>query len=197
MTPEEIALDQSTPGKFNFIERLKGRNLPREDVTIYLDEEAGYALGLLEELIADEKKDSPKLKELEAQRAAAKQAVADSGYVLTITGMTNERYDELVERAEESFPVEYETINNPLTGEKWKKRLDSDDRDALFNDLFLAESIAKVTDPDGDVDDDITPEFVVQFRNLAPLDGIRRVVAKAFKMRMASEWMDEIQNEDF
>jgi len=193
---QAIANDQSKPGVFNLVERLQNRGMPTEDVDVYLDEKLGWDLVRLEEKHVEARKDA-EAKVIEAKIKRVREALQASRYVFTIQGLSNEKYDEVIALSEESFPYEYEETVNPLTGQKIREIVDSEDRDKLFNTLFLAEAVVKVTDPDGAVDDDITPEKVSFIKKLGPLDGIRRITELAFKMRMAASWMDGIQDEDF
>lgn len=194
--PQAIANDMSQRATFNFLERLQGRNLPEEDVTIYLDEKLGWDLVRLEEKYNDAKKPS-ETAEIEKKIERVKKQLADSAYIFTLRGMTNERYDELVDQVLEQFPYEYEEIVNPLTGIKNKIELPNEERDALFNTIFLGESLAKITAPDGAVDENITEAYAAQLKKQAPLDAIRRITELAGRMRMAVQWMDAVQDEDF
>lgn len=193
---QTIANEQSKPGVFNLVERLQNRGMPTEDVDVYLDERLGWDLLRLEEK-HNNTKNVAEAKIIEGKIKRVKEQLAESRYVFTLQGVTNEGYQAVIDRAAESFPYEYEERVNPLTAEKTKVLIENDERDTLFNTLFLAEVITKVSDPDGDEDADITPEKVTFIKNLAPLDAIRRITELAFKMRMATEWMDVIQDEDF
>jgi hypothetical protein len=122
--------------------------------------------------------------------------IKDSVAVVHMKGISSERYDELLEIARESFPTEYEEWQNPLTGQKVRAEKENEQQNDLFNSLFISESIEKVVMGDAE-DTDITPEWWIQFRGIAPLDGLRLVVEAAYKMRMTVQWMDEIQSEDF
>src|ERR1043165_2698208 len=100
MTIEAIADEQSQPGTFNLIERLQGRGMPTEDVDIYLDEKLGWDLVRLEEKHTLAKKDA-EAKELEAKIEKVKRQLQSSRYVFTLQGMSNERYDELIDEVTE------------------------------------------------------------------------------------------------
>lgn len=194
--PQTVATEMTQQGTFNLIERLQGRNMPEEDMTIYLDEGLAWDLFQLETKHSNAKR-KEEVEEIEAKLKRVRAKLAESAYIFTLRGMTNERYDELVDQTLEQFPYEYEENTNPLTGIKAKNIIPNDERDALFNTLFLAEAIAKVTDPDGNVDENITADTVVFIKKLAPLDGIRMITELATRMRLAVEWMDAVQDEDF
>lgn len=194
--PQTIATEMTERGTFSLIERLQGRNMPEEDRTIYLDEGLAWDLFQLE-VKHNNAKRKDEVEEIERKLKTVREKLAKSAYTFTLRGMTNERYDSLVDQTLEQFPYDYEESVNPLSGVKVKNIIPNEERDALFNTLFLAESIVKVTDPDGNVDENITPEVVAFIKKLAPLDGIRLITEVATRMRLAVEWMDAVQDEDF
>ena len=194
--PADIAAEMSKPGTFNLIERLQNRNMPEEDVDVYLDERLGFKLVQLEEAYNEAKTDDAAnaiLNKIDAVREELKA----SRYIFTMRGMSNETYDAIVDEVNEQIPEEFDEVTNPYTQQVVKVAKPNDERVSLYNTLFLAESLVKVTDPDGNVDDDITPEKVVLIKRLAPVDAIRMLLVLAEKMRMTAEWMEAIQDEDF
>jgi hypothetical protein len=205
LTPEQIANEASTPGRFSLIDRLRNREYPSEDISIYLAEDAAYTRSALLEEVAEirvigteeEKAQAQaKMDALWARIDAATKAVLDSEVVISVRAISSERYDELIAQARQKFPSKYEKVTNPLTGRTAKEEIESPDRDEYFNDLFLGEVIEKAT-IGNDVDDQIDATWWGEFKKLAPLDAVRVIVTKAFKMRMVTEWMDEVQHEDF
>ena len=190
-----VANEHSAKGKFSLIERLRGRNMPTDDVTIYLDEGAAWRRDVIKELLGDEK-DPDKVKALEAELAEVTQAILDSAVVIHVEGISSKEYDALLAEAEESYPTEYEEFQSPLTGQKMKNPIENEERDLMF-DVALLAACVRSAEIDGFIDEDITREWIAEFKELAPLDGVRKLVSTVFKMRMASAWMDEIQNEDF
>lgn len=195
LTPEEIANEQSKPGVFSLIERLQNRNMPTEEVVIYLDEQAAYERERLTAKHA-ETTDKKRLAEIDAKLDELEARIRDSAVTLKLVGISSKRYDELLDRAKETYPIEVEETVAPFTGEKTKRELPNEDRDELFNTLYLAEVVREARMGD-DVDDNITETWIAQFKNHAPLDAVRSIYATGMKLRMATEWMDGIQNEDF
>lgn len=190
------AESMTNPGTFSIAERLSNRGLPEEDVPVYLDEKAGWELIRLEEKHADAASDEEAV-EIEAKMAKVRAKLASSRYLFTVRGMTNETYDKLIDQVEEEYPKEFTEEFNPLTGGKSKVLIPNEGRDERFNLLFLAESIAKITDPDGAVDSNIDDVAMAFIRNQAPLDALDRIMRMATRMRMASEWMEQLEDEDF
>lgn len=193
---QAIAEAQSKPGTFNLIERLQGRNLPTEDIDIYLDERLAYDLLRLEEKHADAKKDE-EAKAIEAKIAKVKKALQESRYVFTIVGLTNEQFEDLTKELDETHPEKFTEELNPLTSERVRTVQPNPERDRLWSTMYLAAIIEKVVDPDGNVDDDINRPKAGFLLDLLPLDGLRRINEAGAKMRLAVEWMDQVQDEDF
>jgi hypothetical protein len=198
ITPDPIAVEFTKPGKFSLIERLQGRNMPTDTVTLYLDEGAAYERRLiLEELDGPKSRRSTALlADLEAKLAEVEARIRESAVVIHLRGISSERYDELLDLARESFPIKYEEFTSPLTGQKTRTEIESEERDNLFTALYLSAVIEKAV-AGGEEDADITPEWYEQFKRFIPLDGLRMVIEAAYKMRMTVQWMDEIQDEDF
>jgi hypothetical protein len=201
-TPEAVAANEmSKPGTFSLIERLQGRNMPKDSINIYLDEGAAYERRrILEDLDGEKRQGKAALPEeiarLEATLAQIETSIRESVAVVHMKGISSERYDQIVDEAEATYPTEYEEWQNPLSGQKTKKAIENPKRDELFNAIFISESIEKVV-MGAEEDVNISPEWWMRFKGLAPLDGLRLVVEAAYKMRMTVQWMDEIQNEDF
>lgn len=195
LTPEQMAQNASQPGVFSLIERLQGRNMPTEQVSIFIDEAAAWEVQQLEEEAATTR-DEDQLAELEAQIEAARAAVKASEVVFTMRAVSSKVYDELIDQTYASFPKKFEKVVNPMTGRTTQELIASPDRESLFNRIYLAECIVSVK-MGNDIDDSITPEWVKQFEDFAPLDALRLVTTTAYKLRMSSEWMDHYQDEDF
>lgn len=198
LTPEELAEQANEPGTFSFIERLHGRNYAKDTVTIYLNEELGYKLAELEVAYSD------KLN-LSADEATALQQdidrlrgeIAPEKYTFYLEGISNEYYDKLVSSAEEQFPYEYDEAIDPWNGAKSKILIDVYERDEYFTNIWWAATIRKVEFADGSVDTGITSEFIEQFRRLGPINALQRVGATVQKLRMATNWIEYTEDEDF
>lgn len=202
-TPEELAAEaetlareQSTPEKFNFMERLRGRNYPEDVVDFYLEENVGYRIMQVEEELG-RTVNKDKVKFLEDLLQELKAAVKEQHYKIHLRGISNEKYDALHKEVEAQYPYEYEEHQNPFTGAKVKTIVDNEDREKLWENTLWAACITKVEDPQGNVDDEVTLELVAALRAMGPLDGLRKVAQTIAKLRMGTDWMDHIQDEDF
>jgi hypothetical protein len=195
-TPEELATAAREKGVFSFLDRLKGRNYAKDSVVIHLDEEKGYELTKLVEELKAEGTTPEQQDALLAQIDAKRAELAPDAYTFYLEGFSSERYDELIDDAKEQYPYEYEEIVDPWSGRKSKEPIPDEKRNEYFTQLLWAESIKRVESIDG-VDDNITPEFIATFRKQAPLDAIRRISVTIDKLRMASEWTEYAEDEDF
>lgn len=202
-TPEElaaeaqtIAVEQSKPEKFSFMERLRGRNLPEDTVDFYLGEDIGYKIQRVEEELSNTT-NKDKVKALEDLLVELKEIVKSQTYKINLRGITNEQYDALVKEVEAEYPTEYNEYQNPFTGKKIKEPIENEDREKLWENTLWQACITSVEDPEGNVDDEVTLEMIATLRAHGPMDGLRRVAQTIAKLRMANDWMDHIQDEDF
>ena len=191
-----VAVEQGKQGKFNFLDRLNGRNYPTETVEIYLDEEAGLAAMELQEAITAEK-DGEKVNAMQDELVALGETLAQSKYVLRLRGISTEEYDATVDAVREQYPLEYRDTVNPMTFSREREVVESEAREQLFRNLLWAKYIESVTDHEGNVDDDITPELVAVFCLRAPIMAPIKVSEAVEKLRMTTAWMDELQGADF
>lgn len=197
-TPEELAAEAGERGTFNFRERLLGRSYAKDDVVINLDEEVGYLVTKLESALEEtDEEDEDRQKLLKDKIAAARKELAKTQYVVHMEGFSNDRHDELLKLAKEKFPVQYEKVDNPYTGIKTTVAKPSPDRDELFNRLLWRESIKCVIDSDGNVDENIDDEFIDMLLKNAPAAVLQRIANTIEKLRVASDWIEGTQDEDF
>lgn len=194
--PQALAEAQIKQGTFNFTERLRGRNLPEEEVVMYLDEKLGYKLMALEEKLSTTT-NKARVEKYEAELAEVRAELEPLKYTLYFHGITNEAYEKLVNEVYEAYPKQVEEIKNPFTGEISKQELPNEDRDTLFTNKLWATMLYKVVDPDGNVDENIDLNLVASLRATGPVDGLRRISETIATLRMAVTWMDHLQGEDF
>ena len=202
-TPEELAAEaqvigteQSTPEKFSFMERLRGRNYPEDTVDFYLGEDIAYKIDRVEDELSNTT-NKDKVKILEDLLVELKETVKGQTYKIHLRGISNEAYDALLKEVEAEHPYEYDEHQNPFTGAKVKTLIDNEDRDKLWENKLWAACITGVEDPSGDIDDEVSLEMVATLRAVGPMDGLRKVAQTIGKLRMAHDWMDHIQDEDF
>lgn len=194
----EVAEEHSKPGKFNFIERVESRNYPTLDVEIYLDEKAGHRIQqLLQEREYLRPDDTEALEANDSDLALWRKKAAESRYIVHMEGISTEKYDEIVELAQEQYPLEYRERQNPLTFKIEREVIESDERETLFRTHLWSAFIRSIEDTSGNVDDNITPEFVAMMNKGLPLVAQARIADGVDELRMITAWMDNIQDADF
>lgn len=202
-SPESIATAAVQRGTFNFADAIRGRNYGTKEVPVVLDDRIPLRiLELRERLNGSEVKGIPvalgedaerinqELNEAEAEAVAAR-------YIVKLRGISETRRDELQTQARETYPMDYEEREVPLTGEKRKIPVDSPDRDKLFTNLLWAESIVSVTSPAGDVAENLDLETVSLFRAEAPTAAKFHIMLAIEELRVASDWYEGLTNADF
>ena len=197
-TTKAVAEEHSKPGKFSFVDRVLGRNYPTKDVEVYLDEAAGHRIQeLLNERQYISANDVDELERIDADLEKWRKKAADSRYVIHMEGISVEEYDKVVDEANEQFPLEYRESRHPLTMELERTVVPNDDRDVFFRAQMWAKFIRSVEDAEGNIDDEITPQFVGVMCRALPLIAMLRIQQGVEELRMTSDWMDAIQTEDF
>lgn len=196
MNPEEIARAQSAQGTFSFIERLQGRNLPKKTVDIWVDEAAGrMRQGAL--LTLADATDPAEVLEIEADLEKIEAALEQSRYTFHLTGITNDRFDEIIDEADEAFPEIIDEDRNPFSGQKERTIVLQPERELLVQRLLWASCIEKVVASTGETDENINAKWVKDFIGAAPSAAIQAVVEAIAEIRKSVEWMDAIQDSDF
>ena len=193
---KEIAQEHSKPGTFSFIDRLNNRNYPTETVEIYLDELAGHKIEQLQQQRLAEN-DPDKALIIDSDIEKWREKARESRYTIYLEGISTEAYDKIVEMAQEQYPLEFRETRNPLTMATEREVIENDDREILFRTHLWAAFIRKIEDTAGNVDTNVTPEFMSVFLGLAPIAAQAAVGNAVGKLRMVTNWMDEIQGEDF
>jgi len=198
----ELAKEAKKAGTFSIINVLKDRAFPTEEVNVYLDEEAAYLASKLQERIAElnvelKPEDENKIKELSKDLDAAVKDLEKSKYVFALSGMSEGKRVELQEKSLEKFPLEYDETKNPFTGEVTKQEIEDKHRDRYFTDLLWAESIKKITDPEGNVQEQITLEDVSSLRDLLPIAATGAITQSVEKLRISTAVFMASVDEDF
>lgn len=195
------AQEASEPGKFSFIDRVRGRAHPTDSVVIYLDEALAYKRKKLSESLdkaARSKKDVEDRIAIEAEIENVDKELAKSKYTIDLRGFVSEDYQAIIDEVREQYPAEYEETVNPLSGERVKTEIPNEDAMKFLNCLLWSRSITKITDPEGNEDTEgISPGVAGYLRMHLPLHGVSRVDKAIQDMRLVTAWMDEIQDESF
>jgi hypothetical protein len=198
----ELAKEAKKPGTFNIINVLKDRAFPVEQVNVYLNEQAAYDAAKLQEQIDELAKSSAKQDIDLAQKLADERDVIISQlekrrYDFHITGISEGKRNELQDECLEKFPMEYDENKNPFTGEVAKQEKENKARDRYFTNLIWHESITKIVDPSGSVQEKVTLEDVENLREFLPLASIGAITQSIEKLRMSTAMFMISVDEDF
>lgn len=194
-TVEELVEEAKKPGVFNILSVLKERAYPHDEVNIYLDEQAAYDASALKE-----KLESADVDEMDAIEAKLNEAVARleaSKYVFTINGISEGLREDILAQAAEQYPIEFEEDKNPFTGEIAKREVENKQRDRLFTNLLWHESIIKIVNPDGDVQESVSMKDIESLRKLLPIAGIGAINNAVEKLRISTATFMLSVDEDF
>lgn len=195
-TPEELARESMAKGTFSFVERLRGRGYPKDDVVVYLDDDLGYKIANLERAY-EAALDADEQKKIKQQILDLRDQAEPSKLVFKMQGISSKRYDELVDEANENFPVEYEESTD-LMGVKRKEEIPNPDRNEFFNVALWVEHILSIEDADGNQNTDtIDAALIKELRETAPLSAVARIAQTVDKLRVAVDWVDFLEDPDF
>jgi hypothetical protein len=196
----ELAEEAKKPGTFSIVDVLKERAYPKEEINIYLDEQSAYEASLLEEKIKELKKadaEEDKIEKLVSARDKIIKNFEKSKYVFSITGISEGLRDDIQEQSLEKFPMKYDEEKNPFTGEITKREVEDKERDRYFTNLIWHESITKIVDPSGSVQEKVTLEDVENLREFLPLASIGAITQSIEKLRMSTAMFMISVDEDF
>lgn len=195
-TPEEAAREASKPGNFSFLDRVTNRDYPTKALEIYLNEAGGLKI---QELLNEREKatDKKAIDNIDSDLALWREKVKESRYIVHMEGISTEEYDKIVDEANEQFPVEYRESRHPLTMALERFAVENEDRDTYFRYHIWAKFIRKIEDINGNVDENITPEFIAVMSKALPIVAQIRIAQAVEELRMTTNWMDAIQGPDF
>lgn len=153
---EKLVEEAKKPGTFSILNVLKERAYPRDEVIIYLDEQAAYDASELQEKINElESNPNPTIIEeleiLKTKQELLVNKIDNSKYVFSIVGISEGIREDILLESAKKFPIEYEDEKHPFTGEITKKEIENKDRDRLFTNLLWHSQIEKIIAPDGSV----------------------------------------------
>lgn len=205
----EAAVAASTEATFSFLDRMTGRNYPTEEVVVFMDEAGAYKRNKLQRQIAEEtyllKGDTAEKAKARGKKITIMQnkldemtaEIAESRVVFHLEGIPTEQYDALIDDAAEQFPYEYVESRNPLTMKLEREVKENADRDVYFRSNLWAAFVRKISDASGAEDTTHTPEYMRAVMGAMPIVGVAHVQTAIEQLRMVTDWMDEIQTDDF
>jgi len=208
-TVEELVEAAKKPGTFSIINALKDRAYPRDDIEVYLNEDAAFKASVVSDEI-DALKDTLTRKKGEAaeeiqvkidalveKRSEIFEELRNSKFTFIAQGISEGKREELLEMAIAKFPIKYEEKINELTGETYKDEIQDVERDKLFTSLLWLEHLKSVEAPDGSIQDSFTIEDINELRSSLPIAASTSINERMEKLRTASAIFMMTVNEDF
>ena len=167
--PVELAEEAKKPGKFNILEVINDRGYPEDEVVVYLDETIAYKAATVKAEMEATDASEKKYKILEGQLDKLVEQLQESKYVFSIKGISEGKREELYKLSVNKYPLQYSESKNAFTGETKKEKIESEERDELFTSLLWSAHIVKITAPNGDVQENLSPEDADALRKSIPL----------------------------
>jgi hypothetical protein len=197
--PEEImepVEKAKAKGTFNIVNVLKDRGYPESSVVVYLDESSAYAAAIAKEKIITAK-EGEDVSALQAEHDLLLEKLRESAVTFYLRGLSESARDSALRQAKKKYPVEFTKDINPMTGEWSKDEKESQERDELFTDLLWHNSVVKIEDAEGNVQENLGYADVRDMRSMLPLAAGARVTDAINKLRVSTAvFMHEV-GEDF
>lgn len=171
---------------FSVLDAIKGKSYPTDSVTVYYDTGAAHLVKVLEAQAADTL-DPDEADQIHEQIEAQRLKVRASKLVFDLRGFDPGVGEEIRKIARKQFPDDVDQFGN-LNGEAAQ----------YVNFRYIAESIVRVTDAEGQVDESRWDfDQVSGLYGLLPADEFDKIAQKAFELSFASLAFDQIVDADF
>lgn len=168
---------------FSVLDAIKGRSYPSDSVTVYTDVESLYELARLEKQIADAP-DGESANALEPQVEDLKDKIKKSALTFELRGFSFGVWDSIDKEAQAMFGNDADISEGEA--KSWRKH------------RYIAESIIRVTNADGAVDESRWGiEDVKNLEALLPMSEFSKLEAMTSFLSMASLEFDQAVTPDF
>ena len=194
-------------GTFKIIELLADRGYPKQDVVIYMNEDAAYQASVINEKLEDidskmvAGKSNTELEkvrdELIAEQEMQMDNIRNSAITIHLVGISEGKREEIYNKSKKKYPIEYEKNQDILRGETKITEKDSPERDSLFTDYIWLEYIDSITDSEGNTEDGLRYDDVRTMRNMLPLAAIAAINQGIEKLRVSTAVFLANTGEDF
>jgi hypothetical protein len=178
----ELIEKATAKGTFSVLDAVQGKGYPSDDVTVFTDLVSAYHLQVLAAQAAGEE-DPNVVDEISAQMDELKAKVKDSALTFYLRGFAPGVVTAINDEARAKFNVE-----STGTGEsaEW------------CNLKYLAESIIRVEQPDGSVDEHLwKPEEIQTLKNVLPSSEFDKIVELMGVLVFSSSLFDGVVSADF
>ena len=190
----EAVTDKKT---FSIVEAIRGRSYPSFKVDVYLDEAAAFEAAELQEELDTTVDSAVDTKAIQKKIDAAVARMNKTKVTFTIGGISEGEREDVLNKAIEAFPYEYEETKSPITGVVTKTEIEDPKRDKYFTNLLWQAQIRKVESADGGVQDEFSIEEIAELRRSIPVAGLAAINEAIEKVRIATLRFMQKVNEDF
>lgn len=194
----ENSVDEVTDKKtFSIVEAIRGRSYPSFKVDVYLDEAAAFQASEAQQELDETVDISVDRTDLKAELDDALNRMLDSKVTFTIGGISEGDREDILNKALEKFPFEYEETKNPITGLTTKTEIEDPKRDKYFTNLLWQAQIRKIESADGSTQDGLTIDEIAELRRTLPMAALAQINEAVEKVRIATVRFMQRVNEDF
>jgi len=197
-TVEEKVDELQSPDTFDFISVLSGdtRSYPKDEVTVFLDEQTAHTIPKLEAKAAG-MDSGEKFDTVTKQITELRKKLAGSAYKFRLTGISQDMKETVLKSAQEKFPTKYDTNKNFLTGGIDRTEKPNPERDRYFSSVLYQAHVEQIVAPDGAVDTAPTAETMDAFLRKAPESQVMRFLDVVHGLQVTAETFEAATNEDF
>lgn len=199
---EVLASEAKKPGVFNILNVLRDRGLPKDVVSIIIDDAKAYDAAKIKERIeelmsSDDDDINDEVEKLESDLSKITEELNSNRYAVHITGISEGKRDQLLKDALEKYPQEFDEQKHPFTGETTKIEIDSPEREEFFTDNLWVSSIENIVAPDGSEQSALDYNTVRQFRSLLSVVSNAAITQAIEKLRVSTAIFVMSADEDF
>jgi len=198
---EELVASVSDPATTSFLDLLHQRAYAKASVDVYLDEALGYRVVQLKQqrdaLVKQEATEevSEALREIEETLNKLAEEIKKTKLTVHLTGISEGVRLELQDQLEALFPVEYDSDLSPYTGVVTRTAKPDPKRERFGGYLVWHKSIESIEG--SGIEGKPTIADVMALRQNIPGAGQIAIMEKIDELRVASNWTDVIQDDDF
>lgn len=198
----ELSEQAKAKGTFNILDVIRDNGLPKDVVSIVVDENSAYSAFKLEEQLQElmESEDNvsqSEVDEIRSKISAIVETMNASRHTVHIKGISEGKRSELIELSLEKFPREYREKKGAIASITEEVEVQSPERDEYFTDLLWKESIEKIVAPDGREQNEITMDFIREFRSAISLPINAKITTSIEKLRIGTAAFIATADEDF
>jgi len=190
-TPDEVLKlveKAQSKGVFDIAAFAKGRALPQDTVTAYLNVDAAYRLDKINKEIASEL-DSKVIESLEAKAKEIADEVIASKVIFHMRGVTQAEVEAVSEKCNKDYPSEKDAFGNKVNTNDWLK---------AWTIALVAANIVRVENAAGEVDERVfEAKDAKDFYNTFPKEVWDLLVEKMEQLTLASAYFKGLTDAGF